>query len=379
MNFIIEIYLVVCVLLLLFDILFLVMKNYKNQEFYPKNQDLEVKFREELQTRRQTGSFSPGFEEALGKSLGKVRNLITLMDVLGTDREAEAWFRPAVFSLMDEYRKKSDYEQAYCAYVVSRFDYEGNPVPPVFASGFMIFLDSKSLYTFSNAMDAVYQFGRINLLMSALDKVDERQGFYHQKLLVDGLLTSRVDVQELKPALEKAFDRYSPFLQECLLSFFRMAGCDASGLCLRLIQEGKETDQEVRYDAMRYFSKCPCVQSRALFLDMLGEEDAPWMDQMLAIQALESSEDAAVKDAVLKKVTSPNWYVRTNAVSCLHRWGLTKSQIFDILFLRDKYADNALLYQYRNEKELSRYIIDTIQMLQSQDQPEALSAEPLPV
>jgi len=93
--------------------------------------------------------------------------------------------------------------------------------------------------------------------------------------------------------------------------------------------------------------------------------------------------DAAVREAVLKKVTSPNWYVRTKAISYLHRWGLTKEQIFDILYLRDKYADNALLYQYRNEKELSHYIIDTMQLLQRQDEAveEAVdeAAGPLPV
>lgn len=375
----IEIYLIVCLLLLLFDILFLVMKNYRNQEFYPKNHDLEEKLREELESRRQTGAFSPGFEEEMGKQLGKIRNLITLMDVLDTDRDAMAWFRPAVFAQVDEYRKKSDYEQAYYAYVISKFNYEGEPVPPEFAARFMAFLDSKSLYTFANAMDAVYQFGETNLLMSALDKVDERKGFYHQKLLVDGLLGSRADFQALVPALVRNFSQYTPFLQGCLLDFFRMAGHDVSGLCVRLIQSGSGTDQEVRYGAMRYFSKFPCAQSQALFLDILRQEESPWMDQMMAIQALRSSEDAAVKEAVQKKVTSPNWYVRTNAVACLHRWGLTKSQIFDILYLRDKYADNALLYQYRDEKELSHYIIDTIQLLQRQDQQEDLNAEPLPV
>lgn len=373
MNLIIEIYLIICLLLLLFDILFLVLKNYRNQEFYPKNHSLEEQFREEIWNRRQTGSFSPGFEETLGKQLGKIRNLITLMDVLDTDRDAEDWFRPAIFAQVDEYQRKSDYEQAYYAYVISRFDYESQPVPPEFAARFMAFLDSKSLYTFANAMDALYQFGKTNLLLASLDKVDERQGFYHQKLLVDGLLGSRADFRELNPALIGAFGRYSPFMQECLLNFFRMTGCDASALCLRLIREGADT--EVRYVAMRYFSKYPSAQSQDLFLDMLRREESPWMDQMLAIQALGNSEDAAVKEAVLKKVTSPNWYVRTNAAACLHHWGLTKSQISDILLLRDAYADNALLYQYRDEKELSHYIMDTIDLLQRQD----ASAGPLPV
>lgn len=379
MNIIIEIYLIVCVLLLLFDILFLVMKNYRNQEFYPKNTDLAEQIRGEIQNRRQTGAFSQGFEEELGKQLGKIRNLITLVDVLDGDPDAASWFRPVLFAQIEEYQKKSDYEQAYYAYVISRFDYEREPVPPEFAAKFMAFLDSKSLYTFANAMDALYRFGKTNLLLTALDKVDERQGFYHQKLLVDGLLASRADFQELNPVLVKVFDQYTPFMQECLLNFFRMTGYDVSALCLRLIRNGEGTDLEVRYGAMRYFTKYPSVQSRALFLKILEKQESSWMDQMLAIQGLENSEDAAVKEAVLKKVTSPNWYVRTKAVACLHRWGLTKEQIFDILYLRDKYADNALLYQYRNEKELSHYIIDTIELLRRQDESANADIEPLPV
>lgn len=383
MSIIVEIYLIVCVLLLLFDILFLVLKNYRNQEFYPKNHGLEENIREEIRIHRQSGAFSPDFEADLGGKLGKIRNLITLMDVLSGERDAADWFRPAVFAQIEEYQKKTDYEQAYYAYVVSRFGYAREPVPPEFAAKFMAFLDSKSLYTFANAMDALYQFGQTNLLLAAMDKVDERQGFYHQKLLVDGLLASRADFQELNPALVKNFNQYSPFLQECLLNFFRMTGHDASALCLRLIQNGDRTDPELRYSAMRYFSKYPNAQAQALFLETLGREESPWMEQMLAIQALEQTSDAAVREAVLKKVTSPNWYVRTKAISYLHRWGLTKEQIFDILYLRDKYADNALLYQYRNEKELSHYIIDTMQLLQRQDEAveEAVdeAAGPLPI
>lgn len=379
MNIVIEIYLIVCVLLLLFDILFLVLKNYRNQEFYPKNDDLAETVRQEIQNRRKQGAFSPDFEETLGKQLGKIRNLITLMDVLDADRDAAAWFRPAIFAQIGEYQKKNDYEQAYYAYVISEFDYGSDPVPPEFAAQFMAFLDSKSLYTFANAMDAVYRFGRTNLLLAALDKVDERQGFYHQKLLADGLLASRADVQELAPALVKAFDGYTPFLQGCLLNFFRMIGYDVSALCIRLIQSGDKADPEVRYAAMRYFTKYPSAQSRVIFLDMLEREESPWMDQMLAIQVLENNEDAAARDAVRKKVTSPNWYVRTKAIACLHRWGLTRAQIFDLLCLRDRYADNALLYQYRHEKELSQYIIDTIRQLQQQDESAETAAGPAPV
>ncbi len=293
MNIIIEIYLIVCVLLLLFDITFLFLKNHRNREFYPKNRDLEEELRKEIRLRRQAGAFSQEFEADLGAKLGKIRNLITLMDVLDKDRGAAGWFRPAVFAQIAEYQKKNDYEQAYYAYVVSGFDYESEPVPPEFAAKFLEFLDSKSLYTFANAMDALYQFGSTNLLLTALDKVDERQGFYHQKLLVDGLLSSRASVQELSPALVKAFDQYTPFLQGCLLDYFRMTGYDASALCLRLIQGGDSTDLEIRYGAMRYFAKYPSAQSQALFLDVLRREEGAGVGQMVAVQGVGESGDPA--------------------------------------------------------------------------------------
>lgn len=368
MNIVIEIYLIVCVLLLLFDIVFLVMKNVRKQELYPRNTDLENSLREAIQTRRETGAFSQDFQEDLEKELKKVRNFITLMDLLEGDPKAADWFRPVVFGQIEEYQKKGDYEQAYYAYAVSRFDYERAPVPPEFAAKFITFLDSKSLYTFANAMDALYRFGETNLLLTAVEKVDQGQGFYHQRLLTDGLLASRANFQDLNPALLRNFDRYTPFMQLCLLNYFRMVGYDIHELCARLIRGGKNVDQEVRYGAMRYFTKYPTAQSRAFFLDVLRDEEAPWTEQMLAIQALEDRPDPEVRPALEKRVTSPSWYVRTRAISCLHRWGLTKEQIFDLLYLRDKYADDALLYEYRDEKEFSRYIIDTIVLLQEQNE-----------
>ncbi len=371
MSILMEIYMIICVLLLLFDISFLVVKNRLNQEFYPRNRELEQKLRDEIALRRRSGAFSRGFEEELGPELARIRNLITLMDVLGTEEGAADWFRPTIFAQIGEYQKKSDYEQAYYAYVTASFDYGRQPVPLDFASQFMSFLDSKSLYTFANSMDALYRFGETSLLVTALDEVDKRQGFYHKKLLVDGLLASRANFPELDEALRERFDQYTPFLQECLLDFFRMSGYDASELCMKLIGDGESVSPEVRYSAMRYFSKYPCDASRAYFLGALEKEETPWVEQMMAIQALGSYGDDAVREAVLKKVTSRIWYVRTYAIAYLHRLGLTREKIFDILYLRDKYADDALIYQYRNEKEMSRYIIDTIQLLRQQDHVQA--------
>ena len=37
------------------------------------------------------------------------------------------------------------------------------------------------------------------------------------------------------------------------------------------------------------------------------------------------------------------------------------------MYQKDRYANECLLYQYRGDKEMTRYIIDTIQLLNTQD------------
>ena len=216
-------------------------------------------------------------------------------------------------------------------------------------------------------MTCLYAIGQTAPLMCAMDKVNERKDFYHKKLLVDGLLSAQTEDGELDARLEERFDSYTPYMQDCLLDYFRLRGPDVSGLCMRVLRSERSNSQ-VGYSAMRYFAKYPSKESRTYFLEILADDSAAWIQQMLSIQALRQYDDPAVYAAVMKKITSPNWYVRVNAVEYLHNRGLTKEEIFNILYQRDRYANESLLYQYRGNKEMTRYIIDTIQLLNMQDE-----------
>lgn len=372
MTIVIQIYLFICICLFLFDIFFLMLKNHRNQEFFPKNSKLEELINQEIEQHTKTGVFSDSFESNLASKLKKTNNLITLMEVLEINPEAYPWFKVLVMNLIQEYQKKSDYEQAYYAYAISKFDYELDPVSGDFAAKFVEFLDSKSLYTFSNAMDAIYKFGNTNLLINAVSKVDKRQGSYHEKLITDGLLLSKANFDELNPRLVNNFFEYSPFMQKALLNYLRMSGFDVKNLCLKLIHDGDLIDREVRYSAMRYFIKYPCSESKQIFLDILEKnekEDEPvWIEQILAIQGLEKDNSPSVYQSISKLATSPDWYVRTKAVAYLHSHGLNRDEIFEILSRRDRYTDDALLYQYRNDKEMTKYILDVILLLKEQDE-----------
>ena len=379
MNLFIKIYILLCVALVLFDLAFLAVKNIRNLEFYPRNSRLEQRIRNEIRLRRETGAFSSNFAVDLSRSLGRTKNLITLQSELEKEPDAANWFRPIVFDQINVYQQKSDYEQAFFTYVVSCFDYTNEPLSREFASRFLTFLDSRSLYTFSNTMNAIYRFGQMNLILLAIDKADERGRFYHKKLLTDGLLASKVDQLALSEELKKRFSRYSTHMQECLLDVLRMGPGDASELCMKLITT-KDCDEQLRYSAMRYFSKHPTTASREYFLAILHDQKAAWVEHMLAIQSLSCYQDMEVYEIIKSKATSRHWYVRTNALEYLHRQGISREEIYEILQTQDRYAGEALLYQYRDDHDMTMFIIRSIQKIvqeqpQTQESPVSVSGE----
>lgn len=366
MTIIIKIYILLCLALLLFDICFLIVKNRRSLVAYRVNEKLAGRIREEIDTYQEEERFSPDFQKKLQQELSKTRNLLTLESILERQPQARDWFRPFVFEQIKAYAAKDDYEQAYYTYVLSCFDYREQTPGADFVDSLLDFLDSRSLYTFANTMNCLYAIGLPQPLLRALEKVDQRQGFYHKKLLVDGLLTVRQEDGELDRYIVETFDRRSLWMKDCLLDYFRLRGTDVSQLCLGIIT-GDQADTQVGYTAMRYFAKYPSPESRTYCLAVLANDSASWLLQMLAIQTLGRYNDAEVRKAIFGKVTSPNWHIRVNAIRYLGEKGLTRDEVFNLLYLRDRYANESLLYQYRSDKEMTRYIVDTIQLLEIQD------------
>lgn len=370
MNIIIEVYIFVCVMLLVFDIAFLVMKNAKNHKYYPQNSKFEKIVQKEFESYSKSEGLSKAFKEQLPKRIKKTRNLVILQnqleEVKSFREEIALELRPYIFNEIENYKEKSAYEQAYYTYVISKFDYSKHKADHGFCSKFITFLDSKSLYTFTNTMNAIYSFGDHNLMCLAIEKASERNGFYHKKLLVDGLLTFNGDFKELNKLIEEKFYKYSPMIQESLLDYFRLKNVNASELCIDILKN-KRGDSQVLYSAMRYFAKYPDAKSKQVFIDILQRDNVVWIEQMLAIQGLKHYSDAGVKALIGAKITSSNWYVRLNAVSYLHDHNMSKDDIFNILSIKDKYANEALLYQYKEDSEMSTYIMNTVQMLSGEE------------
>lgn len=364
MGLIIQIYMIVCVAMLLFDLVFVFMQNRRTNSLFRINRQFSEVLKKEIALHRETGTFSEEFGRTLLQKLKKPGNMVTLQAFLEEDEEIRPWFRPAVMEQLETYRELGSHEQAYFAYLVTLFDHSEG-VDPKFSAALASFLDSESLYVFSNTMNAFYRIGDVQLLLQAIDKADQRGRFYHKKLFVDNLLTSTVDHQALCRELLSRFDRYRAHTQDALLDYFRISRFDIAPLCLRLMNDST-VDSEVQNNAMRYFVRNPSEESKKVFLSILRNPQENWIRQMLAIQAMQSYRDQEVYDCVYSFITSRDWYVRTNAIEYLYRYGISKEQIREILLRGDRYANESLLYQYRKDEEITRFISDTLQELSSE-------------
>ena len=97
---------------------------------------------------------------------------------------------------------------------------------------------------------------------------------------------------------------------------------------------------------------------------------------MLAIQGLQRYDDLEVHEAVKRKVTSRDWYVRNNAVAFLHKKGMDRAELKELLLLNDKYANESMLYQYKDDAKMTAFILNIIeQQKKEKEEAAALSLQ----
>lgn len=378
MYVIIEIYIIISIMLLLFNLVFILTKNSRIRRLNPQKDKLKNMLVVEFESYTPQDGLSKKAIDFLTKELKTTQALMVLETEMKKRRiyreELKAEIMPYVFNNIDSFRGKAKNEKAYYAYVLSCFDYQESPSIEVDYSALLSFLDTNYLYVFTNTMDVIYQLGDPYILLAAIRKIDERSGFYHSKLLTDGLLTFTGDLEILKSLIIKEFNSYTTLTQVSLLNYFRFKNLEVDDFCLTIIKERK-LNEEVIYAAMRYFAKNSNQEAKNIFIDLLNRGKSFWVEELLAIQALEHYDDRITRAAIKQKVTSKNWEVRSNAISYLYKAGLVLDEVKDILALEDRYASEKLFYYYEEDEKIAPYIQESLIALERKNERIEMNSE----
>lgn len=247
--------------------------------------------------------------------------------------------------LLPRYAGKTDREQAYYAYLVTRFQVM-QYVPSEQLTAFLLeqIREAKSLYNLENALRAVYSSARVPLVLEALNALDDASGIYvHEKLLVDGLLTFRRK-DALIAAIWENFSRYGTQMRELLLDYIRFASGAWKEQMFALLNEAQEL--EVKIACLRYFGKYPDERVRPI-LYALGEDANAGQWELCAVcMSVLAAYPAGQTISILKQgLCSRNWYVRYNAALSLRDLNVGAELVQDILNGEDRYAREMLQYR----------------------------------
>lgn len=364
MRILLSVYIFVCIMLFLFNIGFLMLKNVKKERMFSSNNEIEEKLIDELKVYNLENGFSNDFKKYISNEIEKTKNLIVVMEFLETHQEipkaALLELRDIILDKERIYIKKVEMEKAYYPYALSLFDYEDKQFTMMERGNIVDYLECKSVYTFINTMELVYKISDLELLEMALDKINKSEIFYHKKLLVDGLMKYTGDKKDLIESIKSNFDLYNNELKEALVDFCRMKKLNIDDLCIENLYKEYEIYSEVRYSSMRYFISNKTEESKEYCLNLLKRENPYWIDKMLSIQILSRYDDEIVYKAIKENITDRNWYVRNTAIKYAHSHHIDKDEILNIMNKRDKFVNEELLYEYKEDKEISDYIKEII-------------------
>ena len=354
MKLMIEFYITICILLLIFNMMFVLNKNIEIMYFGNSSKHFQRYILKTYGKYNTMNRLDKKDKKKINRKLGKVKYLAALHETMQMlkpiDTEFEEDIKRTVWNQVDKYLNKNNEEQGYFAYVLSTFNYSSITECDDNMIHFISFLKTDSLYTLTNAMSAICRFNNPYMVHLAIEIINTSHIFYHKKLLTQELLNFKGDQEELKQILISNFKQYNNTIKEGILDYFRLKELEASDFCMEILEDEKE-DNEIIYASMRYMAKNPTEKAKMIFQNILNKGSDDWIKEMLAINGLIRFKDSFTKELIYGKVTDINWDVRSNAIKYFVINFPVESDLKAILKLKDKYTNESLIYQYKQISE----------------------------
>lgn len=343
---VIYIYMTICVLLLLFNVLYI----FRTKLASRGREDRIKKWARLLGIDGEKKEKDILLTSKTAEKLKKTDNLTAFQAAVSnnvSEEDAKKMFLnniPVFRELALEYGKRNAMERAFFAYVIASF---GSPAESAGTiSGILLgYLEDSTVYCRENVLHALYALGSEQAVEHAFEIISERGWYHNPKLISDGMVKFNGD----KAALAKRlWDRRDEFEESVIIGVVQFAAALKDSrlddeFCRALGDEKLPT--EVRFALVRYFGRHVYEPARKILLDILGRHGLDdGQEAISAAAALASYPGDETRKALISAVKSHNWYVRRNAAASLVRLGLTDAEEAEIRSSGDRYAVEMLDY-----------------------------------
>lgn len=349
----------VCVCMLVFNILYSLVMRRRDLRSEKRVRRMTVQVDIQLRRLREGSAVERGHIRRLRRQLARVGGLASFYQVVedrlrrGDDQAVTAYRRsiqPIILKTAVAYSNRDTMQAAYFAYFLSRYRVERGRQMDTLQRIMVDYMRRDNLYCRVNALEALYSFGTVESVAQAVVLLDQQGGFVHDKVLTDGLLSYTGDHSRLIVLLWRDFDSFSAKTQLSVLNYIRfLSGDYCREMHTILVDEKRE--KELRLAAIRYFGRYTYLPALEPLLEFISDRDpGRWEYASVSASALARYPGERSTAALLSAAHSPNWYVRSNAVSSLAEHGQDSHQLIQMVGGTDRYAREMLTYRLSHRR-----------------------------
>jgi hypothetical protein len=204
-------------------------------------------------------------------------------------------------------------------------------------------LHHKSLYVRNNALRVIKNTGETRLMMEAIDFISKGERYFNEKMLIDFLDTFLGNSQELVEALLEKFDSYNLQVKHLILGYLMNQKADAPPVHQLMLRCMGEEDKELVIAATKYFGWLIDEEAGKVILRNLDHVE--WEIRALSARVSQRGyESPAMIDALERRISDRNWFVRQNSAYAFMAMVHDEDRIQRIIDGEDKYAREITLY-----------------------------------
>lgn len=347
------VYLFVCVCMIAFNIVYVLMYNSKDGRGRRRDRNIKNLVEKQILSVEKNKTLPSKDMRRMRKKCRNMWNLAVWAEKVEQMQEKHPQATDMYLSLStemfrnlaDDLEDKSYVEKAHYAYVVEKF----NMVQKDFSKRVLNFIldmtKSTNLYCRQNALKVLFSYGDVRSVKRAVNNISKSGVFYHEKLLVDGLLTFQGDKRKLMDALLEGLEEKSPFMQRIILNYIRYGSDGYQELFWNILKDTSQ-DDENRFIAIRYFAKHPDQEVYPLLKQfVMNPDEQRWEYAAITATALGYYPGEETTRILKSCLSHKNWYIRHNAARSLERFSLPYEEMRDVLEGEDRYAKEIIEYR----------------------------------
>ena len=250
--------------------------------------------------------------------------------------------------LINEYRQKPAVYKAYMAYFIGKYALLDENPPAV--RYILETVLEPSIYCRENGLQALYRDGSPGAVIKAFELFSKEQIQHNNKLVTDGLLLYRGNVDELAEQIWEQWDEFLDYYKVAFIDFFRMAGCEYGERILSLLKDGTQ-DRDVRFACIRYFRKIKYEPAAEILRTIVRNWTAvDWEFPAVAALSLSNFPGEETREVLVDGLCSSNWYIRYNCAETLDTFEDAEKTWDKVRNGNDRYAKE--IFAYRREASI---------------------------